>query len=317
MTLLTRVVAITGAAGYLAQHLIQNFAKQLPDCDLLVGFDVKKSIQKVDFPFEYRQMDILNLSAEVLQEFGVTDLIHMVWTVTPSYNTQRAYNVDIHGTKHVLMQAAEAGVEYFLHTSSTLAYGAHLDNPNPLTESHPLRGNKEFHYSHHKLLAEQLIDNFKENSITDMRIGRIRPSPILSADLDSYVTTILQGGWRTFFLMPHPNPKTPIQFMHIDDAVQAFYLMVSKRLEGAYNATPNQSVPVGDIPRILNGRGIHIPLRILKLLLWCQWKLRLSEVPAPYLDFVAYPYVASNEKLRAEGFDPKFSTEETLNSLRS
>jgi UDP-glucose 4-epimerase len=314
---LTRVIAITGAAGYLAQHLIQHLANHLPECDLLVGFDLKKNVQKVDFPFEYYSMDILDLSSEILREHGVTDLIHMAWMVTPTHNRQRAYNIDIHGTEHVLNQALRAGAEYFLHTSSTLAYGAYVNNPNPLTESHPLRGNKDFHYSHHKMLAERLLDDFEEKNAGTLKIGRIRPSPILSPDLNSFVTTILQGGWRTFYLMPHPDSNTPIQFLHIDDAIQAFFLMVSNRLEGAYNANPSQSIVVGEIPRILSGRGIRIPLRVLKLLLWFQWNLRLSEVPPPYLDFVAYPYVASNAKLQKEGFNPKFTTEETLKFLRS
>jgi UDP-glucose 4-epimerase len=281
-----------------------------------VGFDIKKSIPKVDFPLEYYNLDILNLTPESLLEHGVTDLIHLAWIVTPTHNKSRAYNIDINGTEHVLKQAQTAGVEYFLHTSSTLAYGAYVDNPNPLTEIHPLRGNENFHYSYHKMLVERILDDFEKGKTCSMKIGRIRPSPILSPDLNSFVTTLLQGGWRTFFLMPHPNPNTPIQFLHIDDVIQAFYLMISKRLEGAYNATPSQSVVVGEIPRILKGRGIRIPLRILKPLLWVQWKLHISEAPPPYLDFVAHPYVASNDKLRAEGFNPKFSSEEALNSLR-
>ncbi len=313
---MSKVVAVTGAAGYLAQHLLQYLGEHLPECDLLVGFDVKKRVPKINFLFEYYPMDILALTPDILEQHGVTDIIHMAWTVTPTHNVKKAYNVDIHGTKHVLQQAQIAGVQYFLHTSSTLAYGAYKHNPNPLTEDHPLQGNTKFHYSYHKLLAEQYIDEFERKNGNRMKIGRIRPSPILSADLNSFVTTILQGGWRTFFLLPHPNSKTPIQFMHVDDAIQAFYTMISKRLEGAYNATPAHSVTVGEIPHILNGRGVRIPLRILKLLLWFQWKVRLSEVPPSYLDFVACPYVASSSKLQNEGFSPKYTTEETLRTLR-
>ena len=314
--MLNRVIAITGAAGYLAQHLIDSVAENLQDCDLIVGFDVKNCTLKAKIPIQHYNMDILDLTSTILEDHGVTDLVHMAWTVTPTHNTQRAYNIDIRGTEHLLTQALDAGVEYFLHTSSTLAYGAYVDNPIPLMENHTLRGNEKFHYSYHKMLAERILDDFEEKNGTSMKIGRIRPSPILSADLKSFVTTILQGGWRTFFLMPHPNSNTPIQFTHVEDAIQAFYIMISKRLEGAYNASPNQSVVVGEIPHILKGRGIKIPLRILKLLLWFQWNLRISEVPPSYLDFVAYPYVASNEKLRKEGFNPKFSTQETLQSLR-
>ena len=309
---MSRVIAITGAAGYLAQHLMEHFYQNLTDVDHFLGLDIRGGITYNKFPATYIQMDILDLKAEVLEEHGVTDLIHMAWTVTPSHNRKKAYQVDIEGTKNVLTQAEHAGVKYFLHTSSTLAYGAYSNNPLPLTENHPLRGNNNFHYSHHKMLVEQLLDDFEANYGGSMHIGRIRPSAILSPDLKNYIAEILKGGWRTFYLMPYPNPKTPIQFLHVDDAIQAFTLMIEKRLQGAYNATPDLPVEVGDISNILEGRGVHLPHRLLKVLLWFQWRLRLSQAPPSYLDFVFYSFIASNEKLSKEGFRPKYSTKECI-----
>jgi UDP-glucose 4-epimerase len=313
---MSRVIAVTGAAGYLAQHLMRHLYKNLSEIDHFVGLDIRDGNSDGKFPATYHQTDILDLKADVLEEHGVTDLIHMAWTVTPSHNTKKAYKIDIEGTTNVLEEAERAGVKYFLHTSSTLAYGAHSNNPVPLTENHPLRGNKNFHYSYHKMLVEQLLDDFEANYDGSMHIGRIRPSAILSPDLKNYIAEILKGGWRTFFLMPYPEPKTPIQFLHVDDAIQAFTLMIKNRLQGAYNATPNLSVEVGDISDILDGRGVHLPLKLLKVLLWFQWQLRLSQAPPSYLDFVAYPFVASNEKLSKEGFRPKYSTKECMTTLK-
>ena len=313
---MSRVIAITGAAGYLAQHVMEHLYQNLTDIDHFLGLDIRGGVTHDKFPATYHKMDILDLKAEVLEEHGVTDLIHMAFTVTPSHNTKKAYKVDIEGTKNVLTQAEHAGVKYFLHTSSTLAYGAHSNNPNPLTENHPLRGNKNFHYSYHKMLVEQLLDDFEANYDDSMLIGRIRPSAILSPDLESYIAVILKGGWRTFFLMPYPDPKTPIQFLHVDDASQAFTLMIKKRLQGAYNATPDFSVEMGDISDILEGRGVHLPLKLLKVLLWVQWQLHLSQAPPSYLDFVAYPFIASNKKLSKEGYRPKYSTKECMTTLK-
>ena len=313
---MSRVIAVTGAAGYLAQHLMEHLYNNLTGIDRFIGFDIRSVNSNNNFPATYHQMDILDLKAEILLEHGVTDLIHMAWTVTPSHNQKMAYKVDIEGTKAVLRETELAGVQYFLHTSSTLAYGAYPDNPIPLTENHPLRGNKEFHYSRNKMLVEQILDDFEANYEGSMLIGRIRPSTILSHDLKNYIAEILKGGWRSFFLMPFSDPKTPIQFLHVNDAIQAFNLMVKKRLQGAYNATPDYSIKIGDIPKILKGRGVQIPLKMLRVLLWCQWQLRISQAPASYLDFVAYPFVASNEKLSKEGYQPKYSSEESVKLLK-
>jgi len=76
-------------------------------------------------------------------------------------------------------------------------------------------------------------------------------------------------------------------------------------------------VRVGDIPSILckQRRGIQVPLPLLKVLLGIQWKLHISRAPPSYLDFVAHSFVATNDKIKKKGFNPKYSTEETLVSL--
>lgn len=313
---MSRVIAITGAAGYLGQHLIQYLSRVSSDIDLFVALDIRDVIHPPEIPLSFYKIDIRDKFSSVLEDHGVTDLIHMAWILNPIHNAKKAFQIDIEGTKNALKEAFSAKIDYFLHTSSTLAYGAHPDNPYPLTESDPLHGNEKFHYSYHKALAEQAIDEFRTKNTNCMKIGKIRPSAILSYDIQNFVADILRGGWRTFFLMPFPNKTTSIQFLHLEDALDGFKIMLDRRLEGAYNICPNTDVTVGQIPTILNGRGVKVPLSVLKGLLWIQWKLRLSRAPPAYLDFVAYPFVASNQKMRKLGYSPKYSTEEVLLSLK-
>ena len=313
---MSRVIAITGAAGYLGQHLIPYLSQFSSDIDLFVGLDIRETTTTSEIPISYYKINIIDEFSSILEEHCVTDLIHLAWVLNPIHNKKQAFQVDIEGTKNALIQAYKANVVYFLHTSSTLAYGAHPVNPYPLTESDPLRGNKNFHYSFHKALAEQVIDEFKEIHTNCIKISKIRPSAVLSYDLQNFVADILRGGWRTFFLMPFPNEDTPIQFLHLEDALEGFKIMLDQRLDGIYNICPDVDVLVGQIPGILKGRGLKVPLHLLKALLWIQWKLRLSRAPPAYLDFVAYPFVASNQKIKKFGYSPKYSTEEVLLSFK-
>ncbi|MFX1518188.1 MAG: NAD-dependent epimerase/dehydratase family protein [Promethearchaeota archaeon] len=312
---MSRVIAITGAAGYLGQHLIQYLSRVSSDIEHFIGLDIRDMRFPPEIPFSFYKIDVRDEFSSILEEHCVTDLIHMVWIINPIHSTKKAFQVDIEGTKNALKQAYEADVKYFLHTSSTLAYGAHPDNPYPLIESNPLRGNEKFHYSYHKAIAEHVIDEFQAKN-PSMKIGKIRPSAILSHDLQNFVADILRGGWRTFFLMPYPNKNTHIQFLHLEDALNGFKMMLDLRLSGPYNICPDTDVLVGQIPKILKGRGVKVPLRILKALLWVQWKLRLSRAPPAYLDFVAYPFVASNQKMKELGYFPKYSTKEVLLSFK-
>ncbi|MHA2328573.1 MAG: NAD-dependent epimerase/dehydratase family protein [Candidatus Hodarchaeales archaeon] len=313
---MSRVIAITGASGYLGQHLIPYLFQSIPNVDHFIALDIKKIDFSSEIPYTFYKIDVRDEFSAILEKHGVTDLLHLAWNLKPVHNTKKAFQVYIGGTINTLHQAVNAKVEYFLHSSSTLAYGAHPDNNCPLTESDPLRGNKNFHYSFHKVQAEKEINKFLVNHPCALKIGIIRPAPILSSDLKSYVRGVLSGGWRTLFLMPYPDGKTPVQFLHLEDALQGFGIMLNQRLEGAFNVSPDLDVEVGLIPGILEGRGIHVPLRILKPLLWLQWKLYLGWAPPGYLDFVAYPFVASNQKIKSYGFIPNFSTKETLLSLK-
>ncbi|MFX1282772.1 MAG: NAD-dependent epimerase/dehydratase family protein [Promethearchaeota archaeon] len=314
---MSRVIAVTGASGYLGQRLIPYLFQSSSDIDHFVAIDIRETSLLSEIPLSSYKIDVRDEFSSVLEENGVTDLIHLAWIVNPIHNKEKAFQVDIQGTENTLKQASQASIDYFLHVSSTLAYGAFPDNPYPLTESSPLQGNETFHYSYHKALAERIVNEFREDFVNNMKIGTIRPSAILSHDLQNFVADILRGGWRTFFLMPFPNKKTPIQFLHLEDALQGFKIMLDQRLEGVYNVTPNKDVTIGEIPKILEGRGLRVPLRILKSLLWVQWKLRLSRAPPSYLDFVAYPFVASNYKIKSKGYSPRYSTIETLRSFQN
>jgi UDP-glucose 4-epimerase len=313
---MSRVIAITGSAGYLGQRLIPHLYNTMANVNHFIALDIRKMDLHLQIPFTFYEFDIRNDFTEILEANDVTDLIHLAWMLTPVHNVKKAYSVDIEGTKNVLRTAYNAKVKYLLHTSSTLAYGAHPDNPYPLRESDPLRGNENFHYPYHKALVENLIDEFEQTNPDCMLIGRIRPSAILSYELKNYVAEILRARWRTLFMMPYPNKNTHIQFLHLKDALNGFKFMLERRLEGPYNITPDTDVTVGEIPNILNERGFHVPLHILRALLWLQWKLHLSQAPSGYLNFVAYPFVASNKKAREQGFLPKFSTKDALLSLK-
>ena len=54
--------------------------------------------------------------------------------------------------------ARAAGVGRVVYLSSVVAYGAHADNPTPIGEDHPLRGNAGFPYAEHKVAVEEALD---------------------------------------------------------------------------------------------------------------------------------------------------------------
>ncbi|MFW9854308.1 MAG: NAD-dependent epimerase/dehydratase family protein [Candidatus Thorarchaeota archaeon] len=316
-----RVVAVTGISGFLGRHLIPYLYEAIPEIDQFIGLDIKRFSFSSDLPVTIYQYDIREPFSDLLLEHSVTDLVHLAWTLTPDHNPVRAFSVDIGGTRSVLESSLEAKLQYVLHTSSTLAYGAHEDNPPVLTEEMPLRGNRSFQYSLHKALAEGLIEDFlAKNPRMAFKIGILRPAPILSPHLRNWFSKVLQGGWRTMFIQPFPRKDTKIQFLHLWDALQGFAIMLGNRLGGAFNLTPSDDdgvITMGEIPSLMDNFGFQTPLRLLRLIVWIQWKLRISKAPPGFLDFVAFPFVASNKKLMRMGFRPRYTSRETIGLFKA
>ncbi|MFX0125331.1 MAG: NAD-dependent epimerase/dehydratase family protein [Candidatus Hodarchaeota archaeon] len=175
---MSRVIALTGAAEYLGQNLIEYLSQVSPDIDHFVGLDIRDMDRFQEIPLSFYKIDVKDKFSSVLEDHGVTDLLHMAWIVNPIHKTKNTFQVDVKETENILKETYKAKIDYFLHTSSTLAYGAHPDNPYPLSETDPLRGNKNFHYSYYKVLAKQVIDEFKGKYPNCMKIGKIRPSAI-------------------------------------------------------------------------------------------------------------------------------------------
>ena len=94
---------------------------------------------------------------------AIDTVVHLAAIVTPGGKSSREleYAVDVIGTRNVLEACVACGVQQIIVTSSGAAYGYHADNPEWLTEDHPLRGNEAFAYSHHKRLVEEMLAEYR------------------------------------------------------------------------------------------------------------------------------------------------------------
>ncbi|MGH9005124.1 MAG: NAD-dependent epimerase/dehydratase family protein, partial [Acidimicrobiia bacterium] len=81
-------------------------------------------------------------------------LVHLATSVPA---TPTAATDDVTVTRRVLEAAGDGSVPHLVVLSSATVYGAWPDNPVPLTEEDPVRGNEEFAYSHHKRLVEEQL----------------------------------------------------------------------------------------------------------------------------------------------------------------
>ena len=120
-------------------------------------------------------------------------VVHLASIVTPGKDSSREkeYAVDVDGSRHVFDACLAHGVRRVVVSSSGAAYGYHADNPVPLTEDDPVRGNEEFAYSHHKrLVEEQLAALRTEHPELEQVVLRI--GTILGRHVDNQITALFE-----------------------------------------------------------------------------------------------------------------------------
>ena len=133
---------------------------------------------------------------------------------------------------------------------------------------------------------------------------RLRP------DRDNYIS-------RTFstqpFVADFGDGEVHIQFVHEDDVVAALVGLLEGRHGGEFNVAPDESVSLGECAEQVGLRRLRVPYRPYRALAQAVWRLRRVETPSGNLSFVRYPWIVSNEKLKATlGWSPRYGSLETF-----
>lgn len=191
--------------------------------------------------------------------------------------------------------------------SSALVYGAAANNPVPLTEDATLRPDVEFVFARQLASAEELVEQWRSS-----RPGRttcvLRPALALAAGGGSRLASALVYGFGRRLAQADP----PSQFLHLDDLAAAVVAGVGRRLDGVFNVAPDGWVP-GERVRALSGERPRLPLpeRLSELVAGLRWRFVRGPIPPGLLPYTLEPWVISNGRLRAEGWAPTVTNEQT------
>jgi len=298
---------VTGASGYIATRLIESLLAD-ERIELVLGFDVR-SPEILSERFVFDEVDVRTPSLEA-RLGGVDVLVHLAFIMDPIADENEMRDVNVNGTQNVLRAAGKAGVRKILYTSSATVYGAHPDNPIPLTEEAPLRANLDFSYPAHKLEAEYVVREFKDE-FPDATVTVFRPAIVFGPHVDNAWSHLME--FPVFFGVQGHRP--PFQFVHEEDVAGALAFAVHTDLDGAYNVAPDGWLEADETLAILGRRRVELPEPVAFAFLDRLWGMGLAEAPAGMLHYVMHPWVVSGAKLAQAGFTCKHSTVETFREV--
>jgi nucleoside-diphosphate-sugar epimerase len=220
------------------------------------------------------------------------------------------------GTRRSLEAAAGAGTVVLW--SSGVVYGAHPDNPVPLSEAHPTRPNPDFPAA--GVLAESERTALAAGELEKSDGTALEGSPPGGATGPSVV--VLRGagvwapGWGTFLSRSLMAPAMlgvrghtpPLQCLAPADAASALVLAVSGRLSGVYNVAPDDWVGARDAARAAGRRRLEVPQRVALATAERLWRAGVSAGTVGELNYQMHPWVLDNTRLRQAGWAPTRSS---------
>jgi UDP-glucose 4-epimerase len=174
----------------------------------------------------------------------------------------------------------------------------------------PLRPNEGLYYSRAKAELEHYLEHLATKH-PEMTITRLRPCTVVGPTAERAMVASLIS--NTLIMVKGCNP--PYQLVHEEDVASAIHLAIREDLNGAYNVTGSDPVPLKTMVEERGGNAIALPLAVLRPLIWLMWRSGQSVFAPEWLDLSRFPLVASHAKLQAAGWSPQYTTRQAYMSL--
>jgi nucleoside-diphosphate-sugar epimerase len=313
-------IAVTGVGGLLGRALVARLREDPRAVTRILGLDLRVPgdlavadssagpTEREDAPWPELELQAVDVRDPALVGLlaGVDVVVHLAFQMDPIRDLDLMRSINIDGTMNVLAAARAAGVGRVVYLSSVVAYGAHPDNDLPLTEASPLRGNPGFAYAEHKREVEELL--WLWHAAGDgPAVTVLRSAAVFGPGVQNFLTRVLE-----LPVLPDLPDAPPLQFVHVDDVVDAVVHAIDAGLDGAYNVAPDGWLDYARVLALVGRRTLAIDHARLRDLVERMHRTGLGELEPGVVELFRHPWVLANDRLRATGWEPTRSNEETL-----
>ncbi len=293
-------IAVTGAAGAVGSRTIRRLLVD-PSVARVVALDQAPQPEIVEGDrATVTRMDVL--SGDLTAAFsGADTVVHLAEDSSRRGDAAAALRL----LNAVLAAVDRSEVAHLVVLSSATVYGAHADNPIPLTESEPLRPNVELEFAVTKQLIEARSVEWAERQGRDVAI--LRPTTTVSETGVSWVAAAI----RAAASVRPDQADPPVQFLHHEDLAAALAMVAGRRLSGAFNVAPDGWIGPEAFRELIGGVQVRVPVQLNDRLLAAGRRFGIRPTPEGIEPYVRYPWVVANDRLRSAGWAPSLSNEET------
>lgn len=311
---LPRSVAITGLESFVGLRLAERLlASSAPPH--LVGLDLRVP-RRLEGRLRFHRVDLTeptadSVVAEILEKERCEAVVHAAFLQRPYADREYLHELEVIGSLHVMNAAAVAGVRKLVVTSTAQVYGAHPDNPNFLTEAHPLRAQRDAHAVRARAEMDTLLGLFAERH-PSLVVSSLRPCWVMGPSIDSSVIDHFGSERVTTLLGFDPL----LQFIHEEDLIDAAELALTVDAPGPLNLAGEAALPLSTLLRLAGKKRRPIPHPLLYRLDYLPSLWRSGDPPAGFFDFLRFLWVVDTARAsELLGFRPRYSTKEAWMSF--
>jgi len=295
-----KVVAVTGASGYIGTKLLERL-EQEPGIRKLVAFDVNPP----PVPFHNIAVYRKNVSESIedeLNDHDATTLVHLAFNPRRGANRREVDAIrqeNLNTLRSVMASCARAGSRHLVYVSSHTVYGAHSDNPVPITDDAQMRSSSDFPYGYDKQLCELALEEFGRAQ-EDVKVTVLRSCIVLGHGADNFITRAFFNPWMLGVAENNP----PLQFVYDDDLARVMAIIIQREIPGTYNVAGDGVVYYREMAQIIKSRLINLPSFLAYPVAQLSWQLHVQrDATASGLDLARWPIVMSTGKLhKATGY---------------
>jgi len=307
--LIPRVVAVTGASGYIGGRLVERLLAE-PAIKRVVGIDIRPS------PLENEklvsvQQDIGSPLDALFRRNRVEAVVHLAFVLRQLRDREESRRINVGGASNVLWACEATGVRRIVLMSSSTVYGAHPDNGEMLTEDAPLRPPAGFNYAEDKARAEWFYRNYAAHR-RQSQVSVLRGCVVMGPMVDNFITQALNKP----FLLGVGQDDPEMQFVHEQDLTQILWRFVSESHPGVFNVAGPGTVAWSSVVRMGKKRLLRFSARTAYALTNLSWRLHVqNDAPGVGLDYVRWPWTVSTDRLQKElGYTFKHSSMAAMQS---
>ena len=228
------------------------------------------------------------------------------------FDAKLRHDVNVVGTKQLLEYCAAYGTKKVVILSSSYVYGALPENPFYMDEDTAL--NVSRHYPEIRDLAE--VDTLATAFLwryPEIATAILRPVSTLGYYVHSSI-----GGYLKLRYVPTVFGFNPMmQFIHEEDVAEAIARALETNARGVFNLVGPGAVPLKVAIRETGGTAVPLPESAARATIGRLFRYGLYPLPPDAINFAKYPCTIDGRRFRdATGFEPLYTLEETLHSVR-